>query len=507
MRERGTEERETGRQLIKRTSTPLAIGVIGSNFVGSVILFSLVAFVIPLPDLNNSDEIRRVNLIALGIYVVFAVIIGVLRTLRDSRPVIKWLREERPPTSAEQALALLGPRRLLNRLARSWGIGVVFFVILDFSYNPRLGLVVGIAGAFSALGTCAFSYLVAERATRPIARRALEDGPKEHPAVPGVTTRIMLAWALSTGAPVLGVALIGAGEALRILPEDFTQLAYSSMIICFIALFVGLQAMFLVSRSIADPVKSVREGMDRVSGGDLAVSVPVFDASEIGMLQTGFNDMVAGLRERERMRDIFGRHVGEDVAAQALEVGADLGGEVREVAVLFIDVVGSTEMAASRPPQDVVELLNRFFGVVVEVVDASGGSINKFEGDAALCVFGAPFDRDDPAGDALAAARTMARRLRDEIPELSAGIGVSGGPAVAGNVGAAARFEYTVIGDPVNEAARLTEIAKQQPDLVVASEAVVSRANAGEAERWTLGDSILLRGRSEPTRLAVPLAL
>lgn len=499
--------RVTGRELIKNALMPLAIGVIGSNFVGAIILFSLVAFVIPIPDLANSEQIRRVNVIALTIFVVCAVIIGVLRTLQDSRPVIRWLREERPPTSEEQALALLGPRRLLVRLARSWGIGVVFFVILDFTYNPRLALVIGIAGVFSALGTCAFSYLVAERSTRQIARRALEDGPKEHPAVPGVTTRIMLAWALSTGAPVLGVALIGAGAALRILPENFEQLAYSSMIICFIALFVGLQMMFLVSRSIADPVKSVREGMDVVQGGDLAVSVPVFDASEIGMLQTGFNDMVAGLRERERMRDIFGRHVGEEVAAQALQVGADLGGEVREVAVLFIDVVGSTQMAATRPPQEVVELLNRFFGVVVDVVDAHGGSINKFEGDAALCIFGAPFDRDDPAGDALSAARDMARRLRDEMPEMSAGIGVSGGPAVAGNVGAAARFEYTVIGDPVNEAARLTEVAKQQPDLVVASEAVISRAGADEAARWNLGESIQLRGRTELTRLAVPSSL
>jgi adenylate cyclase len=152
-----------------------------------------------------------------------------------------------------------------------------------------------------------------------------------------------------------------------------------------------------------------------------------------------------------------------------------------------------------------VDLLNRFFGVVVEVVGEHGGSINKFEGDAALCVFGAPADRPDAASDALAAARQMARRLRDEIPELSAGIGVSGGAAVAGNIGAAARFEYTVIGDPVNEAARLTEVAKQQPGMVVASGAVIEQAGSDEAARWRLGESIQLRGRTQPTRLALPL--
>jgi adenylate cyclase len=151
-----------------------------------------------------------------------------------------------------------------------------------------------------------------------------------------------------------------------------------------------------------------------------------------------------------------------------------------------------------------VNALNRFFGVVVDVVGARGGSVNKFEGDAALCVFGAPAELDDYAGACLAAAREMAVRLRDEVPELSAGIGVSGGIVVAGNIGAAERFEYTVIGDPVNEAARLVEVAKSQPGLVAASEAVVTRASSGEAALWSLGESVHLRGRSELTRVATP---
>ncbi|MGB0889997.1 MAG: adenylate/guanylate cyclase domain-containing protein, partial [Solirubrobacterales bacterium] len=335
-------------------------------------------------------------------------------------------------------------------------------------------------------------------------RRALEEGPKEHPGVPGVTTRVMLTWAISTGVPILGVALMAGGVALDILPPDTQKFAYAAMAISGVALFIGLQAMFLVSRSIADPVKSVRNGIDRVGAGDLTANVPVYDASEIGLLQSGFNDMVDGLRERERVRDLFGRHVGEDVAEQALQVGAELGGEVREVAVVFIDIVGSTEMATKLPPQEVVELLNRFFGVVVDVVSFHGGSINKFEGDAALCIFGAPLDRADAAGDALAAARKMVKRLGVELPELAAGVGVSAGPAVAGNVGSAERHEYTVIGDPVNEAARLTEIAKTVEGGLVASARVVEAADAEESERWRLGDEVVVRGRSEPTRLATP---
>ncbi|MGK2878356.1 MAG: adenylate/guanylate cyclase domain-containing protein [Solirubrobacterales bacterium] len=498
-------ERRSGAVIIARAAPALTIGVIGSNLVGTVILFALVSWVIPIPDLDDDQQIRLVNLIVLGVYLLFAVTTGIVKTVRDINPVRRWLLADRPPTAEEQGLALLGPSRLLLRLLMLWGLGVVIFTVLNAAIEPRLALVVAIAGIFSGLGTCAFSYLVAERAMREVARRALEEGPREHVAVPGVTTRVMLTWAITTGTPVLGVVLIVASVTLDILPDDSQQLRWSTMLICSVALFVGMLAMFLVSRSISDPIKSVRRGIDRVADGDLSVEVPVYDASEVGLLQSGFNDMVAGLRERERVRDLFGRHVGEDVAEQALLVGTELGGEVRDVAVIFVDVVGSTEMAASRPASEVVDLLNRFFAVVIDAVARFDGSVNKFEGDAALCIFGAPVSRHDAAGDALAAARAMTAGLRRELPELGVGIGVSYGSVFAGNVGSAERHEYTVIGDAVNEAARLTEIAKSVDGGVVASGAVLAEAREGEQKHWTLGDAVTLRGRAEPTRLATPV--
>jgi adenylate cyclase len=189
-------------------------------------------------------------------------------------------------------------------------------------------------------------------------------------------------------------------------------------------------------------------------------------------------------------------------AAAAGEVR--LGGEVRCVGVLFVDLVGSTALAAERPAEEVVGLLNRFFAVVVEVVEEHDGWINKFEGDAALAVFGAPVDGTDPAGCALAAGRVLAARLAAEVPDVTAGIGISAGDAVAGNVGDVRRYEYTVIGDPVNEAARLTELAKTVPGRVLASAGAVEMAADEEAGRWELGDATVLRGRTAPTRLATP---
>jgi class 3 adenylate cyclase len=271
------------------------------------------------------------------------------------------------------------------------------------------------------------------------------------------------------------------------------------------ALVAGLLVTVGAARAVADPVNAVRRAMRRVEGGDLEANVTVYDGTELGQLQSGLNTMVAGLQERERIRDLFGRHVGRDVARAAAATGeVRLGGEVRQVAALFVDLVGSTTLAAQRPPGEVVGLLNRLFAVVVEVVEEHGGWVNKFEGDAALAVFGAPVGVPDPAGSALAAGRVLAARLTAELPEVTAGIGISAGDAVAGNVGDVRRYEYTVIGDPVNEAARLTELAKTAPGRVLAAGSAVDLAGASEATRWTVGDAVVLRGRGAATRLASP---
>src|SRR5205085_7686067 len=133
--------------------------------------------------------------------------------------------------------------------------------------------------------------------------------------------------------------------------------------------------------------------------------------------------------------------------------------------------------------------------VVVDVVTLHGGWVNKFEGDAALCVFGAPSEHPDAASAALLASRELRRRLDRELDGLDAAIGLSAGQVVAGNIGAARRYEYTVIVDPVNEAARLTELAKSKPCRLLASEAIVRRAVARAAPRWSLGSRHLLRRR------------
>jgi class 3 adenylate cyclase len=316
--------------------------------------------------------------------------------------------------------------------------------------------------------------------------------------------RTLTVWALGSGVPVLGI-LLAAIITLSLQNVSPTQFTVAVMILALFALVFGFILMWILSWLTATPVRVVRAALNRVEQGDLDTNLVVFDGTELGQLQRGFNSMVNGLRERERVRDLFGRHVGREVAAAAEKQMPKLGGEERHVAVIFVDIIGSTELVTGRPATEVVDLLNRFFAVIVDEVDRHRGFVNKFEGDAALAVFGAPNHLDCPEDEALGAARAIARRILDEAPECEAGIGVAAGEAVAGNVGARERFEYTVIGEPVNEAARLCELAKSKPGRLLASSNAVNNATESERAHWTFGDTVTLRGHDEPTTLALPV--
>ncbi|HEU4976626.1 MAG TPA: adenylate/guanylate cyclase domain-containing protein [Baekduia sp.] len=495
--------RATASDLERRLRLPYAALMIGANVAGALVVLAFVLWVLPLPPVDDPAAARRTNVLAFAAYLLLAVPAGTLLVLRMLAPLRRWLAEDRPPTPAEQRQTLLIPAREVALHALLWGIGTVAFAALNLAYDARLALVVGLTAALAATATCAVAYLVAQRVLRPVAARALAHDVPDDPALPGIRARLLLTWALGTGVPVVGVTLVGAGVLTGVLDASADRIAGTAVVLGGTALVVGLIVTALAARSLADPLDGVRRALARVQRGDTSVEVEVYDGSEVGLLQAGVNRMVAGLQERERLRDLFGRQVGVDVARQALERGVALGGEEREVAVLFVDLVGSTRLAHDRPPGEVVELLNAFFGVVVAVVAAEGGSVNKLVGDAALCVFGAPLDHPDAAGAALRAARRLRARLAAELPGCDAGIGVSAGTVVAGNVGAAERFEYIVIGDPVNEAARLTELAKRHPGRVLAAEEALAHAD-GERDAWAVGDRRVLRGRAAATGLAAP---
>lgn len=474
----------------------------GASALGAALAFVFVGFILPSPSGVSTAGPLSVGIPVFLVYMVVTRVVGRVWGARLIERRLAWLRAGRVPDAREQRLALRLPLAQLVVPATFWTVAAVLFGGGSLFYSTELAGRVVITVLLGGLASCGISFLLVERRLRDVTARALASGAPVHPVAPGVVTRTVLAWALATAIPFLGVALVAGGVLKGDTPANKAT-AGSILFLAVLALVVGLVAMVVAARSVAEPVRSVRAALARVEAGDDSADVAVYDSGEVGLLQAGFNRMAAGLRERERLRELFTQHVGEAVVGEAMEHGVALGGQTREAAILFVDVIGSTRLASDRPADQVVGMLNEFFGVVVDIVARHGGWVNKFEGDAALCVFGVPTGGDDAAGDALAAGRTLARRL-GEGP-LAAAVGVSAGPVVAGNVGATRRLEYTVIGDPVNEASRLTELAKERPGRVLASEAARRRAGASEAARWQLGEEVVLRGRRAPTRLAEPV--
>jgi adenylate cyclase len=493
-------EKGSGAELAALTERRLVRAAILANGLGGLAVFTFGLLSPGSPDREDALRLALANAATFVVFMAIAFTIGSRWGRRVAAPLDRWLLSGHAATPAEQDLALRYPARLTKTSAKIWIAAALVFTAVNATYSVELAASAGVVTLLGGTTCCAILYLLTERATRPVVARALAGRAPPRSRGPSVAARLTMAWTLVTGVPLLGITAIVIADLAGTQIE--TAATVSMLFLALVGLGVGLAATVIAARSVGDPVRAVQGAMASVERGEFDTRVHVNDGSEVGQLQAGFNRMAAGLAERERLRDMFGRHVGQDVARAALDGELRLGGEEREVAILFVDVIGSTTLAASRAPTEVVALLNAFFHVVVETVERRGGWVNKFEGDAALCVFGAPVARDDPTGDALAAARELRDRLLIELPELDAGIGLSGGRAVAGNVGSEQRFEYTVIGDPVNEAARLCELAKKRPERILASGAALERSCEAERGRWSVGEEVELRGRATPTRLA-----
>ncbi|HEY3995324.1 MAG TPA: adenylate/guanylate cyclase domain-containing protein [Mycobacterium sp.] len=491
---------ESQRRRRVRIQVIMTVLVLGANLIGIGVALLLVTVAIPEPSVFD-DAPAWITFVAAPAYVALALTVGVYWITRRTVLALRWAIEGRKPTPADERNTFIAPWRIALVDLVLWGVGAVLLTTLYGMVNtlfiPRFLIAVSICGVLVATS----SYLLAEFALRPVAAQALEAGRPPRRLTAGIMGRTMTVWFLGSGLPIIGISMVAFFQLLLKNMSE-TQFAVGVVVISIATLIFGCLLTWILAWLTTTPVRVVRAALQRVERGDLRGDLVVFDGTELGELQRGFNSMVDGLRERERVRDLFGRHVGREVALAAERERPKLGGEERHVAVVFIDIVGSTQLVTSRPPAEVVAVLNQFFGIVVEEVDRHCGLVNKFEGDATLAIFGAPNHLDSPEDEALGAARAIAQRLSSEMPECQAGIGVAAGQVVAGNVGARERFEYTVIGEPVNEAARLCELAKSHPARLLTTADTLDGASESERAAWTLGDTVTLRGHERPTRLA-----
>jgi adenylate cyclase len=244
------------------------------------------------------------------------------------------------------------------------------------------------------------------------------------------------------------------------------------------ALTLGFGVPITVGASFSPslrPIRDLGEGTERVAAGDYSQRLPVVQDDDLGALAASFNRMQAGLAERQRLQAAFGTYVDPTLAARLLEQGNHVfTGERREVTVMFVDVRDFTPFAEANSAEDTVARLNALFEIVVPAVVDAGGHVNKFLGDGALAVFGAPNDLADHAQAAVSAAVLIHRLVAERFDgELRIGIGINTGLVIAGTIGGAGKLEFTLIGDTVNVAARVEQLTKTTGDAILLTDQCV----------------------------------
>ena len=485
----------------RRLASSIAWRGILSGVVGGALIYLYLSALAP----EDPSEVAEVESPLEEIVLAAALLpIGFFVIRRRVALALEWFEAGRRPTPAERG-------RLLRTSTGLALAGLTLWIVAAAAvgtYNAASGsttseLVQSVAGvAFGGLVSTGMTFGLTERRMRPLYSDALRGGVPDAARVLGVRSRLLLAWSSGSAVPLLAIAVALVGRT----PGERADMTASIWFLVAVGLVAGGVTMLVVASAASVRLEAARRAMQDVRAGMYGVALDVDDASEIGSLQAGFNEMAAGLRERQRLEDLFGRHVGVEVARRALEAGLELGGEERSATVIFVDLAGSTALACRVPAVEVVSMLNRFFDAIAAAVAGEGGWINKFHGDGALCVFGVPQEQLDHAERALRAAIAMSQSLRSL--DVDFGVGVSSGLVVAGNVGSEDRFEYTVIGDPVNEAARLCDVAKELPTRVAASGAVITaateRSSTAGTHTWRQVSTVTLRGRDTETSVFSP---
>jgi adenylate cyclase len=271
---------------------------------------------------------------------------------------------------------------------------------------------------------------------------------------------------------------------------------------------LGIGGSLYVSNIFSRPVRLLVESTKEVGRGNFQYRLPSLSVGhghdELTDVGLAFNEMAEGLRKKELLQDSFGRYVSPEIAEMIFQSAGGPWLEARrhEVTVLFVDIRGYTPYAERTPPDVVIEMLNQFFGLATEAIIRNGGFISKFLGDAIMAIFGAPAPQPDQAYRAALAALEIQsgveefnrKRLEDGKDPIMVGIGINRGDVVAGSVGSTARMEYTVVGDAVNVASRLTAAAKAG-EILISRAALQPAADRLEAKPLPL---LQVKGKAEP---------
>ncbi len=433
-----------------------------------------------------------------------------VKTFPLLRPVEHWIRGGRDELATADAWsAAVGfPWRMIRRVVPIPVLVVALpsvaltVVLLNLSVLAALPM---LAGALVALTYSAMlHYFALETGLRPV---LIDINQQVAPRTSASLRTLSLRWRLLLSLPVINIITGVIVAALTSEGGGGADLGLDVAIAVGVATTIALELTVLLSRSITQPIADLRRATEAVLDGNFDITVPVTTGDETGELAASFNAMVAGLAERERIREAFGTYLDRDVADYILSDSFEKTGRELDVSILFTDVRGFTGFAAGSGAKEVVAALNGLFEVVVPIIARHGGHVDKFEGDGLLAVFGAPQPYPDHAIRAVRAAIEINERVNEngEAGELRVGVGINTGRVVAGSIGGAGRLNFSVIGDAVNIAARVEGMTREidRPVLLTAQTAA---ALADGVELLPQGE-FELRGVAEPVEILAPAAV
>lgn len=423
-----------------------------------------------------------------------------------TRPIERWIAG--PDRGDGAAAAWHAAAGLPLAFLRDWRLYAAVLPGLlawGFYASDLLDLEDGSVAIFFGASLLTYLYWVVVRflAMELVLRPVLEDASRHLPddaelELLRIPLRLRLLATLPALTLITGVAAGGFSAESAV---DLDALGLALLGSVTVAILVSSWLIAFLSTSITTPIAELCEATQAVRDGDYEVRVPLASTDETGQLARSFNEMVAGLQQRERLRDAFGTFVDPQLAERVAEEGTDLAGEEVEVSILFLDVRDFTAYAERVSAREVVARLNELYEFVVPIIVRHRGHANKFVGDGLLAVFGAPARLDDHATAAVRAGLEVAATVRREFADvLRVGIGINSGEVMSGTVGGGGRLDFTVIGDAVNTAARVEAATRETGDDLLITAATRDLVSEG-SDTWEERPPIALKGKAGHVRL------
>ncbi len=262
------------------------------------------------------------------------------------------------------------------------------------------------------------------------------------------------------------VAILTLNKLANPVAEQVRTNTFKLLRFTVILIALGLILFWVASTRMLRLLRNLTSAAEEVSQGNLDVTVPAKRShDEVGRLATSFEGMIEGLKQRDFIRDTFGRYISKEIVDELLNSpdGLKLGGEVREVTFLVSDLRGFTALSSRLEPAEVIDVVNRFLEPMVEIITKYRGTVDEFQGDGILAFFGAPLAAPDDSARAVACAVEMQRALVEinqeqrarGMPDLHMGIAINTGEVIVGNIGSEKRTKYGAMGTAINMAYRI----------------------------------------------------